>query len=267
MSLVSMTSVKRWLPVVLAAAALLAVGVWLGRSQAPAAAPAALSAPAAPSGSPGSPGGESLAGRGGPSAQAPRLSSRTPGGAPSLARRSAAAADPGLVADLSDADPKVRRAAVRELAADRDAEPALLLAASRDPDLEVGVTATEALGKLHAQGQVPVQELIARATDRKLDERVRVSALNGLGLVPSPESAALLADLAVRGDAGERRTAAILLVHQDPAAAVPSLIGLLGDADEYVRSNALESLRARSRGRDFGTDAGAWRAWWDARSR
>ncbi|HWO18289.1 MAG TPA: HEAT repeat domain-containing protein [Kofleriaceae bacterium] len=250
-----MTPMKKWLPLALAAAALLGAGVWLGRSS------------TAPSAAPAPSGGEPIAGRGRPSAQAPRLAARTAGGAPAAARRSAAAVDPGLQADLSDADPKVRRAAVRELAADRDADPALLLAASRDPDLEVGVTATEALGKLHAQGEVPVQELIARATDRKLDERVRVSALNGLGLVPSPESAALLTELAVRGDAGERRTAAILLVHQELAAAVPALLGLLGDADEYVRSNALESLRARSRGRDFGTDAAAWRAWWAARSR
>ena len=246
---------RRWLPIALAAAALIVAGVWLGRStSAPAGSPA--SAPAAPM----------AGGPGGPGAPATRLAARTPGGSPSLARRPAAP-DPGLAADLSDADPKVRRAAVREIAADRGADPALLLAASRDPDLEVGVTAVEALGKLHADGQVSAQELIARATDRKLDERVRISALNGLGLVPSPEAASLLVELASRGDVGERRTAAILLVHQDPSAAVPALIGLLGDADEYARSNALESLRARARGRDFGIDAGAWRAWWQARSR
>jgi HEAT repeat protein len=244
---------RRWLPIALAAAALLGAGVWLGRSTSSPAG-SLSSASAAPAG-------------GGPGAQPARPSARTPGGSPSLARRPAAPADPGLAADLSDADPKVRRAAVRELAAAGGADPALLLAASRDPDLEVGVTAVEALGKLHADGQVPAQELIARATDRKLDERVRISALNGLGLVPSAEAASLLVDLASRGDVGERRTAAILLVHQDPAAAVPTLIDLLGDADEYVRSNALESLRARARGRDFGTDAGAWRAWWAARSR
>jgi HEAT repeat protein len=248
---------RRWLPIALAAAALLVAGVWLGRSSAPAGALASASAAAAPAGG----------GPGGPGAQAPRLAARPTGGSPAVARRPAAPADPGLAADLSDADPRVRRAAVRELAAAGGADPALLLAASRDPDLEVGVTAVEALGKLHADGQVPAQELIARATDRKLDERVRISALNGLGLVPSAEAASLLVDLASRGDVGERRTAAILLVHQEPAAAVPALINLLGDADEYVRSNALESLRARARGRDFGTDAGAWRAWWAARSR
>jgi hypothetical protein len=237
---------------VVAAAALLGAGLWLGR----AVSPSAAGAPAA---------GAPAAGAAGP--QAPRLAARTAGAVPSIARRSAAAADPALAADLADADPKVRRAAASELAADRDADPALLLAASRDSDLQVGVTATLALATLHAAGQVPAQELIARATDKKLDERVRISALNGLGQLPSPESAALLAELASRGDVGERRTAAILLQHQELAAAVPALIGLLGDADEYVRGNALASLRARARGRDFGTDAAAWRAWWQARSR
>jgi len=62
-------------------------------------------------------------------------------------------------------------------------------------------------------------------------------------------------------------SAAILLVHQDPELAMPALIGALADTDELVRSNALDSLRARSRGRDFGTDAAAWRAWWQARPR
>lgn len=242
------------LTILLAAAALLGGGVLIGRSMSSPPASQLAAEPAA---------GVQADAPARPAPQGARFAARTP----SLARRHAAPADPGLAADLSDTDPKVRRAAALELAADRDAEPALLLAASRDPDLQVGVTAMEALNKLHAEGQVPAQELIARATDRKLDERVRISALNGLGQVPSPEAAGLLVELASRGDVGERRTAAILLSRQDPAAAVPALIDLLGDADESVRSNALESLRARSRGRDFGTDAGAWRAWWSARAR
>ncbi len=245
----------RALPIALAAVALVVAGVWLGRATS-GSAPASRAATGEPAPAAAPP---AAAARG---EAAPRTPAPRP--APALPAR---ATDPGLAADLSDADPKVRRAAVMELARDRDADPALLLAASRDPDLQVGVTAIEALGKLHAQGQVPAHELIARATDRGLSERVRVGALNGLGLVPSPDAARLLVELASRGDVGERRTAAILLVHQDPAAAVPALIGLLGDADEYVRSNALESLRARSRGRDFGADAAAWRAWWDARPR
>jgi HEAT repeat protein len=174
---------------------------------------------------------------------------------------------PGLAEDLRDADPKVRAAAVREAATDANPDPAIFLAASRDTDRNVAVMATETLGKLHANGQVPVEEMIARATDRSLDERVRTSAINGLGLVPSAEAAKTLVELAQRGDTLERRSAAILLVHQDAAIAVPVLIEALADSDEVVRGNALEALRSRARGRDFGTDAAAWRTWWQSRSR
>ena len=172
-----------------------------------------------------------------------------------------------LAADLSDGDPKVRRAAIREVARDRDADPAVLLAASRDPDLEVGVLATEALGRLHAAGAIPASEMIARASDRGLGEKVRLTAMNGLAVVPSPESAAYLADLLARGDTFERANAAILVGHQDLEIAVPALIRALGDADPHVRDNALETLRSRSRGHDFGTDAPAWQAWWQSRPR
>jgi HEAT repeat protein len=173
---------------------------------------------------------------------------------------------PGLEQDLRDADPKVRRAAVRE-AAKEGGDLQIFLAASRDPDREVAIVATEALAKAHARGEVPAAEMIARATDRSIDERVRVSAINGVGVVASPETARTLAELLQRGDMIEKRSAAILLVHQDPEVAVPALIAALADSDEVVRASALESLRGKARGRDFGTDAGAWQTWWNTRSR
>jgi HEAT repeat protein len=86
---------------------------------------------------------------------------------------------------------------------------------------------------------------------------VRHAALNGFGHVASPEAAATRAELVERGDVGERRSAAALLVNQELALAVPALIGALDDDDHWVRSQALDSLKARSRGRDFGTDAAA----------
>jgi HEAT repeat protein len=192
-----------------------------------------------------------------------RIAPITAARAPALPTK---AAVPGLEQDLRDTDPKVRRAAVREAARD-GGDPQIFLAASRDPDREVAIVATEALAKAHARGEVPASELIARVTDRSVDERVRVSAINGLGLVESPEAARTLAELVHRGDMLEKRSAAILLVHQDPDIAVPALIDALADADEVVRANALEALRGKARGRDFGVDAGAWRAWWQARSR
>lgn len=174
---------------------------------------------------------------------------------------------PGLVADLADADPKIRRAAMREAARDVDLDPALLIAAVHDRDLEVGVTATIALGKRYASGDVEASELVTVVGDRGLDDRVRVSALNALGLVASSEATSLLLDLLAHGSVTERASAAILLVHQDAELAMPALIGALGDSEQLVRSNALDSLRARARGRDFGTNAAAWQAWWQSRPR
>ncbi|CAN5923142.1 hypothetical protein BH11MYX3_BH11MYX3_38070 [soil metagenome] len=237
-------------PILLVAGALglVGVGVWLGRS-------ASSTSEAAPV--------SEAAPRSAVIARAAPVTSTTP--LPTLARRSEPSR--ALLADLSDADPKIRRAAVREFARDRDADVAVLLAASRDSDLEVGVLATEGLGRLHAAGALPAGELIARANDHALNERVRLTAMNGLATVSSPESAAYLADLLARGDEFERINAAILVGHQDLEIAVPALIRALGDSVERVRNNAAEALRTHSRGRDFGTDAAAWQAWWQSRPR
>lgn len=236
----------------LGAAALVGGGLWLGRassaSSAPADAPAQPTAQIRPATIP-------VPAPAARAARSPSLPSRT------------TIATPGLAADLTASDPKIRRAAVREAARDADVDVDVLLTASRDPDLEVGFTAMAALGKRYADGTVPATEMIARATDRSLDDRVRGSALNGLGVVATPEAAALFVDLLAHGTVTERATAAILLVHQDPDLAIPALIAALGDADDHVKANALESLRTRSRGRDFGTDAAAWQAWWRVQPR
>jgi HEAT repeat protein len=90
--------------------------------------------------------------------------------------------------------------------------------------------------------------------------------MNGLALVTSPDAATVLVDLLAHGTEIDRRSAAILLVHQDPMISVPALIGALADADEVVRGNAHESLHAFARGRDFGQDAAAWQRWWQSRA-
>ncbi|MEO8703955.1 MAG: HEAT repeat domain-containing protein [Kofleriaceae bacterium] len=184
---------------------------------------------------------------------------------PVLPPRHAVVVDRGLAADLAAADPKIRRAAVREVA--RDPDPAVMLVASRDADPEVAGVAMQALATLYANGQVPVHELIARAVDHSIPDRVRSRALDALGAVDNAEAAAVLVDLMGRGDVLERRTAAAGLARHDPELAVPALIRALGDADDYVRAAAVDSLKARSRGRDFGSDAAAWQAWWQSRSR
>jgi hypothetical protein len=172
---------------------------------------------------------------------------------------------PDLVADLRDADPKVRRAAVREVAGSRDADVQLLLDASRDRDLEVAGTATIALGNAYREGRVPIGELVTRAQDSSYDVKVRSVALNELGATPSPEAAAHLASLVATGATDDRASAAILLRNQDMAIAVPALIAALGDPEARVRAIARDSLVARSRGRDFGEDRAAWQAWWQSR--
>lgn len=172
---------------------------------------------------------------------------------------------PDLAADLHDANPRVRRAAIAELAHSDASDPATLLAASHDGDLGVAVAATEGLGTLYRDGQLSAHDLAVRVTDHALPEKVRVTAMNGLGVVASHDGAALFQDLIVHGDSTERRSAAILLSHQDAALAVPSLIAALGDGDDVVRANAAESLRRFARGRDFGQDAAAWSRWWQSR--
>lgn len=234
----------------LGAAALLGGGLWLGRSS-----NEAVDPPATPAANVRS------------AAIAPVAGASHAARTPTLPQARRAPATPGLTADLGDSDPKVRRAAVREAARDPNIDPAVLLAASRDPDLEVGVTAMIAVGKRYADGDVPASELIARVTDRSLSDRVRLTGLNAIGHVASTDGAALLVDLLANGSQLERASAAILLVHQDPELAMPALINALADADEQVRTNVVEALRGRSRGRDFGGDAGAWRAWWQARAR
>ncbi len=168
----------------------------------------------------------------------------------------------GLAADLMAADPKIRRAAVTEAA--RDADPQVMLTASRDGDAEVARTAIASLNKLYAEGQIEPKEMIGVATDLSIPDRTRLLAINGVAAVASPEGAAMLVKM-LGGTTLERRAASASLGGQDPEVAAPALIAALSDGDEYVRLQAADSLKLLSRGRDFGLDAGAWQSWWQAR--
>jgi HEAT repeat protein len=187
---------------------------------------------------------------------------RVSGPRPALAPRSIA---PGLAEDLRDRDPLVRRNAIADLAA-AGGDARVLGEASRDADLNVAVAATQGLARMYRDGQLPATELVARTT-AETPPKVRIAAINGLGLVAAPQSARALTALLARGSEIDRRGAAIVLVHQEPALAVPALIGALRDSDEIVRANAREALRSIARGRDLGEDAGAWQRWWQSRSR
>lgn len=163
--------------------------------------------------------------------------------------------------DRRDPDPVVRARALAQVT-----DSPTLLEASRDPSPEIGLRATAELGKLYANGELPASELIARIRDRSLDEKVRGMAMNGLGMVRAPEAAALFVDQLAHGEPVERRTAAVLLMNQDEAVAVPALIAALGDGDEYVASNANEALVHLARGKNLGMDANAWRSYWQSRN-
>src|SRR4051812_10366786 len=212
---------KRPLLLVAGAAALLGAGMWIGRSSS--------------STSEASPATEV--------AVAPRTATLPPTTTHALPPRQPQLARPAvtapLLADLADSDPKIRRAAMRDLVKSGEADPQQLLKAARDPDVGVSILAIDALGRMHAAGTVPAADLIALGADHALNERVRLTAINGFGQVPSPESAAFLSDRLANGDTFERLNAAILIGHQDLEIAMPALIKALGDSEERVRANAL----------------------------
>jgi hypothetical protein len=238
----------RLAPYLLAGAAVLGAGVWIGRSSSTGVQVHEVAVKSEPV-----------------EVARPAVAARAHTSVPSrpVLRRTTSSA-PGLAADLRSTDANIRRAAVAEVARSSDADPQILLAASRDPEPGIAGTAVVALGKLYADGLVPVKDMIDRATDRSMNERIRPLALNALGTVENPDAAATLVNLLASGDVGERRAASALLANQDPALAIPALIRALADADEYVRDNAHTGLKSRARGRDFGMDAGAWQAWWQS---
>jgi HEAT repeat protein len=231
--------------VALGATGVLAIGVWLGGQRAAAHVPPTTPAPVHAT-------APTL-----PASLSPRARAAARASTPQLPAKPMV---PGLAEDLRDPDPRVRRTAI-----DETDDARVLADASRDASLDVAVAATEGLARLYRDGAIDARELVARAGDAPA--KVRVAAINGLGLVPSPDSAAALAQLLATGGEIERRSAAIVLVHQDPHLAVPALIGALRDADDNVRMNAREALRTIARGRDLGDDAGAWLQWWQARAR
>jgi HEAT repeat protein len=243
------------LGLVLGAAGVLAFGIWLGGQRASADHSADHASGRA---------ADQASGRAADHASgraADLASARAAARSPQLATKPLA---PGLAEDLRDRDPLVRRNAIAELAASGTADPRILVEASRDADLNVAVAATEGLGALYRDGRISAAELLARA-DRNAPAKVRVAAINGLGTLATEDSAKALIALLANGSEIERRSAAIVLVHQDPALAVPALIAALRDSDENVRMNARESLRTFARGRDLGDDPQAWSQWWQRR--
>jgi hypothetical protein len=126
-------------------------------------------------------------------------------------------------------------------------------------DSHCWVPAVEALEKLGPEAMPLLQQAISHQ-DLSVRRKAAI-ALGDLGPEAVPALMQALDDEAslVRGDA------AYSLGKVGPAAleAVPALIRLLGDEDEHVRRAAEHALKAIT-GQDFGQDADAWQAWWDA---
>jgi HEAT repeat protein len=156
--------------------------------------------------------------------------------AAALGRIGDAAAVPGLLAALRDADWRVCRAAAWALG--EIGAPAVpgLLAALRDESWQVREAAAEALGEI---GAPVVPGLLAALGDTNAD--VREAAAAALGKIG--DAAAVPGLLAALGDADAdvREAAAWALRKIGDAAAVPGLLAVLRDADADVREAAAKA--------------------------
>jgi hypothetical protein len=179
------------------------------------------------------------------------------------AGRSAPVPRPDLDEKLRHPDPIVRARVLSRGSADD----ATVLAMLRDTDVSVAAVAGEQVVRRYRDGAFSTSELAGLYQDTRLDLKPRIAILNGLAEKADPEVAELLGRTLAGGDVEERRAAANLIAFQDHTAAVPRLIAALADEDQWVRSNAGDSLRNIADGEDFGHDAAAWTRWWSAQRR
>jgi hypothetical protein len=190
-----------------------------------------------------------------------------------LSRILAAAREPDARAHLrgdglARAAPPVKAQAARALGLLRDAEAvAPLLLLLKEPDPRVKSEAMEALGAIaDPRGVLPLSVFL-----RDEDWRLRATAARALGAIRDPRALAPLLR-AIEGDptAIVVESAAAALALLDRPEAIPAVLARLESAgtDDMRLSDVLaRALRSLS-GRDFGTEAAAWRAWWeDAKTR
>lgn len=139
----------------------------------------------------------------------------------------------------------------------------ILLDLLRDEEVEVGGNSAAALGTLYVQGYLTIEEIQNIINDKTIAEKVRFSLLREIARISHPEVASLLTHLIKEGDDGERRFCTGLIGYQGWEIAVPLLIELMGDTDEWVRYNANMQLKYITRGQDFGENVEVWKAWWE----
>jgi HEAT repeat protein len=146
-----------------------------------------------------------------------------------------AAAVPGLLAALGDADANMREAAAEALG--EIGAPAVpgLLAALRDESWQVREAAAKALEQI---GAPAVPGLLAALRDESW--QVREAAAKALEQIGAPAVPGLLA--ALRDESWQVREAAAKALEQIGAPAVPGLLAALRDADWNARRAAAEAL-------------------------
>ncbi len=125
----------------------------------------------------------------------------------------------------SEADPMVRLEVVRTLAAYPSEQSRVIIAAAlKDPDVDVRVTACEALGKL---GGPESGRLLGQALAHDTSVDVRIAATKALGEMQDPQ-------------------------------AVPILAVALEDPDPALQFSGVEAMRMAT-GKDLGNDVNRWR--------
>ena len=95
---------------------------------------------------------------------------------------------------------------------------------------------------------------------------VRWQAIKALGERPEAEATDLLLQQLAREDGDLRRVVVDVLGKRGDQKAFPACVRALADADAEVRRRAARAL-GRLTGQDFGSDAAAWRRWWDETQR
>jgi HEAT repeat protein len=159
-----------------------------------------------------------------------------------------------LRAGLRDLDPRVREASLSALACCRAAQADLVRAARGEESQRAAAAALRALG---AQRSPAAFELLAAALGRESHgDRIRIAALQGLGVLADPRGIPVALAQATPGRSSKTRIAAIRALRdlgEGQRVVSRRLVDLLGDDDFRVRQAAAQALgtlnEPRARGR------------------
>ncbi|MHC5019549.1 MAG: HEAT repeat domain-containing protein [Planctomycetota bacterium] len=154
--------------------------------------------------------------------------------------------------------------------AKRPAKPSAYEVADADAALEKLKAAAPAMRaaaveRLGAEGSEAAFQAVSRAL-RDKNQMVRYAAVQVLATREEPEATWVLLRRFAAESRDMRRVIARALGKRGDQAAVPALIGALGDRDEGIHKPAAGAL-ARITKQQFGTNARAWSRWWGKQQR